>query len=455
MKNIKHISFLLLFVAIFQRDVLAQIKTISDYNLNYGNLEEIKLEDLDSDPKSNFDFKVGDTIYWVPTSTSTSKSESEYSYLCYDKIANDVTFKKIQADHFYVVNRIFFGDTISNLITWFDNQFTKQLSENPKAYLGYKTRGRHYRISDYMAVYGKEKAVEIRDRKYWDIIYRLEDENGDFYYICNDDYDVVPSGLIPDPEIGLESSLEMYNLPQHSDNLIFLKLSDYYEIEKRFVGKFFYMMSDRGMPDSVAFYDYISRKKLVLKTPRKYKVTNDEGMFAPYKGLENYVQCKGLFLHCGNYVAVFGNDLGEFSAAISPLWHSKEILLYTPYSKDSGGYDLTWRILPKDEYDNMVKEQMMSEKEKIMKRQKEEQEYAARQKKHKADIIAKYGEKYGNMIIQHKVGIGMSKEMCKEAGWYPRETYKTTTSMGTSEVWVINYKTALYFYDGKLYMIEN
>lgn len=89
-----------------------------------------------------------------------------------------------------------------------------------------------------------------------------------------------------------------------------------------------------------------------------------------------------------------------------------------------------------------------------MKEQKEKEEWEKEQRQYRDAIIAKYGEVYGNKILQHKVAIGMTKEMCLEAWWFPNDTYKNTTNNGVIEVWIINYKTRLYFLDNKLYMIE-
>ena len=70
-------------------------------------------------------------------------------------------------------------------------------------------------------------------------------------------------------------------------------------------------------------------------------------------------------------------------------------------------------------------------------------------------IIEKYGTKMGNLVINHQVSIGMSKEMVRDAWGRPMDTYRTTTRFGQSEVWCYNYKTIIYFYDGKVVQIDD
>ncbi len=82
----------------------------------------------------------------------------------------------------------------------------------------------------------------------------------------------------------------------------------------------------------------------------------------------------------------------------------------------------------------------------------EEQE---RKAQWRAEMISKYGEKYGNAIIEGKVMLGMSQQMCQEAWGRPTDKFNTITSNTTKSTWLYNYKTYLHFVDGKLVKIEN
>ncbi len=70
-------------------------------------------------------------------------------------------------------------------------------------------------------------------------------------------------------------------------------------------------------------------------------------------------------------------------------------------------------------------------------------------------LILKYGQKYGSLIAERKVVIGMTKEMCVAAWGKPSEINKTTATYGVHEQWVYNIKTYLYFDDDILTTIQN
>ncbi len=61
-----------------------------------------------------------------------------------------------------------------------------------------------------------------------------------------------------------------------------------------------------------------------------------------------------------------------------------------------------------------------------------------RQTQYKNDIIKKYGEKYGSLILQGKICVGMTKEMCIEAKGTPCKKNKSSDKYGTIEVWTYN-----------------
>lgn len=70
-------------------------------------------------------------------------------------------------------------------------------------------------------------------------------------------------------------------------------------------------------------------------------------------------------------------------------------------------------------------------------------------------LILKYGQKYGSLIADKKVAVGMTKEMCIAAWGKPSDINKTTTAYGVREQWVYNLKTYLYFDDDILTTIQN
>lgn len=96
-----------------------------------------------------------------------------------------------------------------------------------------------------------------------------------------------------------------------------------------------------------------------------------------------------------------------------------------------------------------------AEREDQQEQQEMEKRMANEKQQRRADLIANYGEEFGNMIADKKIVLGMTKDMCYEAWGNPQDKYNTTTSLGNTSVWVYNYKTYLYFYDGVLKQIDH
>ena len=73
----------------------------------------------------------------------------------------------------------------------------------------------------------------------------------------------------------------------------------------------------------------------------------------------------------------------------------------------------------------------------------------------KANLISKYGQTNGTLIFNKEVRIGFTAEMCKEAWGEPANKTKSTTAVGTSEMWDygIFSSRALHFSNGKLVRI--
>lgn len=79
---------------------------------------------------------------------------------------------------------------------------------------------------------------------------------------------------------------------------------------------------------------------------------------------------------------------------------------------------------------------------------------AANKAKRKASLINKYGSSNANLILEGKVKIGMTAEMCREAWGSPYDINKTIGSWGIHEQWVYD-GSYLYFEDGILTSIQN
>lgn len=84
-----------------------------------------------------------------------------------------------------------------------------------------------------------------------------------------------------------------------------------------------------------------------------------------------------------------------------------------------------------------------------------EQQVEKEKIEYKNRMIAKYGEEKGTLVGNHQICIGMTKEMCKDAWGTPINNFKTTTAGRIDEMWYYNYKTRVYFVNGKIQQIDN
>ena len=100
-----------------------------------------------------------------------------------------------------------------------------------------------------------------------------------------------------------------------------------------------------------------------------------------------------------------------------------------------------------DDCANIVK---MNKEQKEAERKRQEAEYVKYKAGRRSELISKYGEKYGNLVNDHKLEIGMTKEMCKDAMIFPPSDICTkTTAFGNVSIWFYTY-SQLHFSGDKL-----
>lgn len=84
-----------------------------------------------------------------------------------------------------------------------------------------------------------------------------------------------------------------------------------------------------------------------------------------------------------------------------------------------------------------------------------EARYAFEQENKKREILNKYGDFYGNKILQHKLAIGMTQEMCIESIGYPSNKAKSVNAYGETSVWFYSDYMSLVFIDKKLQQVNS
>ena len=88
--------------------------------------------------------------------------------------------------------------------------------------------------------------------------------------------------------------------------------------------------------------------------------------------------------------------------------------------------------------------------EREAKRIAEQREWERKRQAEKQSLIAKYGAKYGALVFEHKVTLGMTKEMCQQAWGRPRNKVIRRLLNGTQEVWSYGVSQYLVFDNGVL-----
>lgn len=118
----------------------------------------------------------------------------------------------------------------------------------------------------------------------------------------------------------------------------------------------------------------------------------------------------------------------------------------------STGYDIVIFENPKYGYCYLESyyyiDSYLDEYEKVINNNQKRKEWEKR-------MIEKYGEVNGKTIIQGKVRVGFTAEMCRDSWGKPSDINRTTTAYGAHEQWVYGYGCYLYFEDGILTTIQN
>ena len=150
------------------------------------------------------------------------------------------------------------------------------------------------------------------------------------------------------------------------------------------------------------------------------------------------------------------SDLGKITATCT---HAEHLFNEDDINEVLTQVSTSYALI-KEENDRRLAEQqavMAGRERQELLRKAEEKRLAEQWEREKAErerkIIAKYGEEYGNMVLNHKVAIGMTEEMCREALGYPSHTYESTTRQGNYLV-LCYFSTRLHFTNGKLVRIE-
>ena len=120
--------------------------------------------------------------------------------------------------------------------------------------------------------------------------------------------------------------------------------------------------------------------------------------------------------------------------------------------KQSVSENIIKNVVLADEY--REEQRLLKEKEE---REEQEQQaiFAQEEAQEKARLIRKYGKRKAQLILDEKVEIGFTKQMCIEAWGEPQDINRTITRNRVHEQWVYGIGCYLYFEGNFLTAIQN
>ena len=136
-------------------------------------------------------------------------------------------------------------------------------------------------------------------------------------------------------------------------------------------------------------------------------------------------------------------------------WESFILINLDDYNSIKGEIESRCKQIIKNK-EAAERQKRLAEENALKKRKQEHQQRKAQeQMEFRQRMIAKYGDEKGDIIADKQIATGMTTEMVRDAWGRPLNTYRSTTKYGQSEVWCYNYKTRVYFYDGKVVRIDD
>ncbi len=220
-------------------------------------------------------------------------------------------------------------------------------------------------------------------------------------------------------------------------------LEGFFEYNKnKFVGKYF--IAKDSISEHTAFNGLYSRDPLIDITSGE-KIKCEKGS----KWLCSDITLVDLKSTYSYYVPVliFKDDLNrEIMVSFAKYIHNEAddgTYIFNTKAKIDNFYSM-------EEYQFLNLQKQEQEKLRIQL----EKELEAKRKAKNEKLINKYGNKYANLIINKKVVVGMTKEMCSESWGKPYETDRVTMEDKLYEVWTYDFKTFLYFENDVLKLIK-
>lgn len=267
--------------------------------------------------------------------------------------------------------------------------------------------------------------------------------------------------------------LPFYTCKDSNGKLFYISAQDFYSYLTKFkyIMMSFYENVEKLKGQKIALYnsrDYII--DYISKEPIKISINDRVGAPILIKELDfdyyqaeinpnlQFLQCKDIVLKGGQILAIIEYEQGNFAVPIKDIKNwlysvSPKIIVNMFRIND-------WmEFVSEQELNNVVSNfntvQNKLRASQLKAAQKAEQAFAQYTQERLKNLTSKYGAEMASVIAEHKVKIGMTQEMCREAWGTPYETYTTTTAAGSTQIWRYGYKTRLYFVNDRLNIIQN
>ena len=506
--------FILAVAMLFNWSAFAQLNmtALEQPQSQLGNLQVLGKSDFDVDKyfmpadsiifnNQHYDFKVehnpiGKLFYVIPKSETPLDSIARNVALYVNHDSKTKGYKQLESDYYEVIGCIRFKEQFDKHM---ETMETYQIVENEDMFKDFaqifkRDTSKVYLplIADYERRVLIDKNSEYRSSPFW----LMRSKKGDIFYFTNyGDFvsfgkktEKVPYYKVfgkPMEEKATDKVVEdrsKWFFAARDLNTIFVSVPFYEQLCNDIKGQEVLIVSkEEFMYDARTNAPF---KSICTEDPfRKCEYNTETGEIS-YPEIK-YCKCVNVYVSDGEVFGQFEYEGARFTLPIPDLLNNfkAQMLNYTPnnwnlnpnpekkvygrrnreyYGVDNYDYFIVSRKRVEEIKATELEEfrfEIMSKENQRLAREKQMAEDIARYKKEKqeyiAGLVAMYGEEYGNLIADRKVAIGMTEEMCRKAWGRPHDIYNTTTKWGVSSVWVYNYKTYLYFYNGELKQIDN
>lgn len=452
-----------------------------------------------------FDIKhnpIGKIFYVTPNFKALNPPKNGFKKVIAFYVNHDSKtkgYKQLMSDYYEVIGCIRFKDQFDKHM---ETMVTYQIVETEDIFQDFAQRfeeSMSYANLPLIADYERSVLISKNSNYYGQPILLLQSKNGDIFYIRDTDNEFHGKETVKVPyynilgnpvenkatykveedwgKVFVTAKIEPKNPTQ--SNITFVSVPFYEQLCKDIKGQEVLIVSqEEFMQDARTNAPF---KSIHTDDPISKCKRNTETGEISYPEIK-YCKCLNIYVSNEEVFGQFEYEGARFTLAIphliinnkikmlnfSPHWQgltpNPEKQVYGRKVADTRGYE--YFIVSRKRVEEIqaaeleeLRFEIMSMEQQRLAREKqiaeENARYEREEQEYRASLVAIYGEKYGNLIADRKVAIGMTEEMCRKAWGRPHDKYNTTTKWGVSSVWVYNYKTSLYFYNGELTQIDN